>query len=746
MPKARDLNFKPARPNYARALLSLWQATELDAGQQLDVYARILSVAQQLLHVDSASIWWQQSGVEGNQLVCMCASDPLLRQKAIPLTLLPNYWHYLQQQSLMVCDHAEHRLPQHNTIMNELLPFLERYQSIMHVRLMSDGQLLGVLRLERLRAHHWLEDEKTFASLLAEQVVHEYEHEERANMQHELELISRVFTASRDAIIVMSNSGEVQKVNPAFTVNTGFEADEIIGQHYPSWVNAGGQTGVDFVEMCHLVCQSGHWQGELLQRRKGRDSQAVWQTMLAIMDSQGNTTNFIAIESDLSGFKEAQARVHYLSHYDSLTGLANRVELLEQLVHMINIAQSAGTQVAVFCVDIDDFKKVNLSLGHTLGDQLLTTVAARLGHLGDAHGVWARLSADEFIYAVSITHGTPTEPMMISFLEALHQPFALGGQQLRLTASMGSALYPQDAHDAESLLRSAQTAMRAMKQLGGNGYQCYVSTMNSQAIERLLLENQLAHAVSNGELVLHYQPQVCLEDGQLVGLEALVRWQHPELGLVSPGVFIPLAEETGLIEEIGDWVLEEACRQLAQWRAQALPVVTMAVNISAPQFVRRPIVQRIAGLIEQYRLPANLVELELTERVVMNDPSHVRDIMMRLSELGVQLSMDDFGTGYSSLSYLQKFPLDKLKVDMSFVRNIATSKDDLAITKAIIQLGRSLELCVIAEGVETLEQKRLLTSVGCHEGQGYYFAKPLPADKIAALLKHPLTLAQGMLS
>lgn len=746
MPKAHGLNMKIARPNYARALLSLWQATELDAGQEQDVYARTLSVAQHLLHVDSASIWWQQSGDEGDALVCICARDSSLLQTEIPLTLVPNYWQHLQQHSLMVCDHAKHRLPQHQFIIDELFPFLGSHQSIMHVRLMSGGQLLGVLRLERMRAHHWLEDEKIFAALLAEQIVHEYEHESRAKMQRELELISCVFSASRDAIIVMSNTGEVQKVNPAFTINTGFEADEIIGQHYPRWVNAGGQTGVDFVEMCHLFYPSGHWQGELLQRRKGRDSQAVWQTMLAISDTQGKITNFIAIESDLSGFKEAQAKVHYLSRYDTLTGLANRVELLEQLVNMINIAQSAGTQVAVLCVDIDDFKKVNLSLGHTLGDQLLTIIAARLGSLGDARGVWARLSADEFIYVISMTHGQAIEPMMTSFLDGLHQPFALGGQQLRLTASMGSALYPQDAHDAEALLRSAQTAMRAMKQLGGNGYQCYVSTMNSQAIERLLLENQLAHAVSNGELVLHYQPQVCLEDGQLVGLEALVRWQHPELGLVSPGVFIPLAEETGLIEEIGDWVLEEACRQLAQWRDQGLPVVTMAVNISAPQFVRRPIVQRIASLIEQYCLPANWVELELTERVVMNDPSHVRDIMAQLSELGVQLSMDDFGTGYSSLSYLQKFPLDKLKVDMSFVRNIATSKDDLAITKAIIQLGRSLELCVIAEGVETLEQKRLLTSVGCHQGQGYYFAKPLPADRIVALLKHPLALAQGMLA
>ncbi len=747
MPKLHGLNLKKTRPNYARALLSLWQTTELGHGQQQDVYQRILSVAQQLLHVDHARILWQQDCDLGSSLVCICASDAAQLQTSIPISQVSGYVQHLLQHSYIACDNAEHVLSQHQTMMNEWRPFLSTQQSIMHVRLMSDGQLLGVLCLEHERAHHWMEDEKTFAALLAEQIVHEHEHEARATMQQELELISRVFTASRDAIVVLSDSGQVQKVNPAFTHITGFSADEIVGQHYPSWINAGGQTGVDFVAMCHLVCEEGHWQGELLQRRKDRSAQLVWQTMLSVKDpATGEVTNFIAIETDLSAFKEAQARVHYLSHYDPLTGLANRVELLEQLAHMIEVAHSMETQVAVYCLDIDDFKKVNLSLGHSLGDQLLINVATRLKRLGDVRGLWARLSADEYVYITPLDPHAQLEPFMQAMLDELQLPFALGGQQVRLTASLGCSHYPQDAHDAESLLRSAQTAMRAMKQLGGNGYKCYVSTMNHQAVERLLLENQLAHAVTNDELVLHYQPQVSLEDGQLVGLEALVRWQHPELGLVSPALFIPLAEETGLIETIGDWVLEAACAQLAQWRADGLPVVTMAVNISAPQFVRSPIVQRIAELIRQYDLPAHLVELELTERVVMNDPSHVRDVMMQLSELGIQLSMDDFGTGYSSLSYLQKFPLDKLKVDMSFVRNIATSKDDLAITKAIIQLGRSLELRVIAEGVETLEQQRLLKSVGCQEGQGYYFAKPLPADKIEALLKHPFTLAQGMLA
>lgn len=497
MPKSAGLNLKMSRPNYARALLSLWQVTEVGATEQEAVYRRILSVAQQLLHVDHASIWWQESGAQGAELVCICASDDAFSHEPIALSELTHYWAHLQQHSLMCCDNAMHQLPQHQAIVNEWQPYLASQQSMMHVRLMSDGQLLGVMRLERLRAHHWMEDEKTFAALLAEQVVHEHEHEARASMQHELELISRVFTASRDAIIVLSHLGEVQKVNPAFSAITGFTADEIIGHHYPSWVNAGGQTAVDFAAMCHLVCEEGHWQGELLQRRKGKTAQMVWQTMLAVKDNLGTITNFIAIETDLSGFKEAQARVHYLSHYDALTGLANRVEQLEQLAHMIEVAHSMQSQVVVLCLDIDDFKKVNLSLGHTLGDQLLMNVSARLKRLGDVHGVWARLSADEYSYvAPLVALQADVEAFMQGVLDELQLPFALGGQQVRLTASLGCAHYPQDAHDAESLLRAAQTAMRAMKQLGGNGYKRYVSTMNNQAVERLLLENQLAYAVS----------------------------------------------------------------------------------------------------------------------------------------------------------------------------------------------------------------------------------------------------------
>jgi diguanylate cyclase (GGDEF)-like protein/PAS domain S-box-containing protein len=558
-------------------------------------------------------------------------------------------------------------------------------------------------------------------------------------LEAELTLASAVFEVNRDAIVIMDSNGIVRKVNPAFSTTTGFAPEDILGQFYPQWVNADGLSEVDFELICPAVKSGKHWQGELMQRRKSGERQAVWQTMLSVCNDAGEMTHFIAIETDMSAYKAAQAKVHFLSHYDSLTGMANRTQLEHYIGHELSVVTANQHSFAVICIDIDDFKKVNLSLGHSLGDQLLSILALRLERMKLSDGLWARLSGDEFVFAFVPENQTQLMHVMQQITERFSEPFALAEQKIRLTASLGIALYPQDAADSESLLRNAQSAMRAQKQAGGNGARFYTAKMNEQAVERLLLENQLAQAVSLGQLVLHYQPQISLITGKIIGFEALVRWQHPVLGLVMPGYFIPLAEETGLIEEIGDWVLVEACQQAVSWLNMGIDMVPMAVNVSAPQFMRQPIRDRVAQVLAETGLPAQWLELELTERIVMHDPVHVRQTLEDLAALGVILSLDDFGTGYSSLSYLQKFPLDKLKIDMSFVRNIASSRDDLAIAKAIIQLGKTMELTVIAEGIETIEQEHLLAQAGCEEGQGYYYAKPLPAERITTLLMKPIS-------
>lgn len=730
-------SIRPApRPNYANALLSVWQDAELGSGYESLAYARIVEVAQHMLHLDHASIWVLQSDeqqVENLTLVKQSADDGA-RLPFIKATQLPRYLAQLSQAPLIICDQS-HGCDDDVSLWEETQPYLAQGTvSVMHVRLMGDGRLLGVLRLEMKKAHRWSGDEKTFAKLLAEQLVHLLQHEDRVRIQQELELISRVFNASRDAIVVISNTGIVQKVNPAFTQITGFLPEEVLGQYYPLWINQGGQTEVDFDSICGLVATDGHWHGELMQRRKDGEVQAVWQTLLSVRDAHGQVTNYISIETDLSAHKAAQARVHYLSHFDSLTGMANRQLLQLRLAELFAKVNVGFGCVAVVYLDIDDFKKVNLSMGHVLGDQLLITIASRLQHVQFGEGSWARLSADEFVYAGLITNRQSVDQEVDAIVARLSEPFVVGGQYIRLTASIGVALYPEDAHDGESILKAAQNAMRAAKESGGNHVRQYVSLMTQQAEERLHLETQLARAIKENQLTLHYQPQYNLADAKLVGVEALLRWQHPELGWIAPNIFIPIAEETGLIEEIGDWVLEEACRQLAQWKSLALPLVPIAVNVSASQFIRQPICDRVRCLLSQYQIDPALLELELTERVVMHDPMQVKEIMQHLSDIGIQLSIDDFGTGYSSLSYLQQFPLDKLKIDMSFVHNMLESKDSAAIAKAIVQLGKSMELTVIAEGIETRAQQDMLLEMGCEQGQGFYFSHPLSADKLMVFM------------
>ncbi|MCI4410065.1 MAG: EAL domain-containing protein [Thiotrichales bacterium] len=730
-------SFRPVyRPNYANALLSVWQNAELQPGQESLAYARIIEVAQHMLHVDHASIWVLQPN-ENRQtcLVLVKQSPDAAEASSIDIAQMPLYVAQLWQDPIVACDQVDACVCNHEPIWEEVYPYLTKdATSVMHVRLMADGQLLGVLRLEMKKAHRWAEDEKIFAKLLAEQVVHLLQHEDRARIQQELELISCVFKASRDAIVVISNVGIVQQVNPAFTHITGFLPEEVVGKHYPSWVNQGGQTEVNFDDICALVTVDGYWHGELMQRRKDGDVQAVWQTMLSVRDAQGQIINYISIETDLSAHKTAQARVHYLSHFDSLTGMANRQLLHLRLAELFDKVNVESSCVAVIYIDIDDFKKVNLSMGHALGDQLLITIAKRLQHVQFGEGTWARLSADEFVYAGLSTCKQSITQEVETIIARLSEPFAVGGQHVRLTASVGVAFYPDDAMDCESILKAAQSAMRAAKAAGGNDVRHYVSLMTQQAEARLHLEVQLARAIKENQLMLHYQPKYALADAQLIGVEALLRWHHPELGWVAPSIFIPLAEETGLIEEIGDWVLEEACRQLAAWQQAGLPLVPVAINVSASQFIRQPICDRIRYLLGQYQVSPTLLELELTERVVMHDPMQVKEIMQRLSELGVQLSIDDFGTGYSSLSYLQKFPLDKLKIDMSFVHNMLESKDSAAIARAIVQLGKSMELTVIAEGIETQAQQAMLAEMGCEQGQGYHFSRPLSADALVAFM------------
>ena len=431
--------------------------------------------------------------------------------------------------------------------------------------------------------------------------------------------------------------------------------------------------------------------------------------------------------------ERTQANLYRLAHFDALTGLPNRLLFLDRLSQMMAQANRNERLVAIMLLDLDRFKAINDTLGHTMGDLLLKGVAERLAGCVRGDDTVARLGGDEFIVLLpEIRYIEDAATVARKILNALAQPFPLDGHEIFIGTSIGIALYPFD-EELNALLRNADTAMYEAKQQGGNNYQFYSAEMNTASLKHLSLEGALRRALERGEFELHYQPQIDLTRGEIVGVEALVRWRHPDLGLLGPMEFIPLAEENGLIVPIGEWVLRTACAQVRAWQEAGLRPIRVAVNLSARQFYQKDLVGTVARILEQTGLDSRYLELEITESCLMQNTQTTVALLTELSRLGVRFSIDDFGTGYSSLSYLKRFPIDTLKIDRSFVCDIGTDPDDAAIVKAIIALAKSLEMHVIAEGVETPEQLHFLRTHGCNEIQGYLVSRPLPADEVARL-------------
>ena len=450
----------------------------------------------------------------------------------------------------------------------------------------------------------------------------------------------------------------------------------------------------------------------------------------------GVFTGYRGTGSDITERKLTEQRIEFLAYHDPLTGLPNRVLLEDRLEQAIAQAERGHHGLALVFMDLDNFKKINDSLGHATGDALLKEVAARLKRCVRDTDTISRQGGDEFVLVLGGLHGAEGSlPVLTKIMESLQEPFVCEGNELSTSASMGVALYPQDGNCFDILRKKADMAMYRAKEAGRNTYRFFDEAMDEEAVEHLLMRSGLRRAIERGEFVLHYQPQVDIASGRVVGVEALLRWEHPEFGLVQPGRFIPVAEESGLIVPIGAWVIEEACRQAMVWRRAGLPDLVMAVNLSAAQFRRSGIEDTVAQALQRSGLVPALLELELTESILLQDVEQVLATVQRLKQLGVQLAIDDFGTGYSSLSYLKRFDIDKLKIDQGFVRDLASDPDDAAIVRAIIQMAHSLGLRAIAEGVETAELLQQLRGFGCDEAQGYHYARPMPA----AEFEHYLT-------
>lgn len=556
----------------------------------------------------------------------------------------------------------------------------------------------------------------------------------RRQSEEQLRLAGTVFDNIREAILVIDADRRIVTVNRAFTDTTGFAAAEVIGQD-PRMLYSPRQDDGSYDRMWDAVMDTGHWKGETVNQHKNGQSYPVWFGISAVRDKHGHLTHYVGILSDISEIKANEARIEYLAHHDPLTGLPNRVLLNDRLERALASAQRQGLMVALLFLDLDHFKVTNDSLGHVIGDRLLQSVALRLQECVRTTDTVSRQGGDEFLIVLGDLQDVDIAARVArKILERLAEPFDVEGHNINTSFSIGLSMYPGDGGDFTSLLRKADTALYHAKQGGRNNYHFFTETMNASVFDRLQLENRLRQALTNNELSLLYQPVVDLRSGKTMGAEALLRWHNPELGQVSPARFIPIAEEAGLITSIGKWVLREACGQMQRWQQAGLPLITMAVNISAVQFKRDNLVETVAEVLRESGLPPECLELELTESALMQESEKVLDVLQRLKALGVCLSIDDFGTGYSSLSYLKRFSVDKLKIDQSFVRELSVDSEDAAIVLAVIQLGNSLKLNTIAEGVETKEQLNFLREHGCHEAQGYFLSRPVPAAEFSLLL------------
>jgi diguanylate cyclase (GGDEF)-like protein/PAS domain S-box-containing protein len=557
----------------------------------------------------------------------------------------------------------------------------------------------------------------------------------RKQAEDALRLYANVFEHMGEAIVITDRDNRILAVNPAFTRQTGYAIDEVLGKE-PS-VLASGQTPAEtYRAMWTALAQTGYWQGELLGRRRDDSLYPKWMSVTVMRGPDGQITNYIANFTDITARKLAEAQISQLAYHDTLTGLLNRISLQNQLEQALAMAQRDQHALAVAFLDLDSFKTINDTMGHAVGDKLLMEVGHRLRESVRHSDVIARLGGDEFVVVLTeVEDATAAARVAEKILDALARPYRIDNHTLHSTASIGLAFYPDDGADGDTLMKSADTAMYHAKSVGRNNVQFYTAEMNQAAVRRLMLDRDLRAAVDARQFVLHYQPQLDCRDGRVVGVEALVRWRHPREGLVLPEVFIPLAEETGLILPLGKWVLDEACCQLRAWHDAGIRGVTMAVNLSAHQLHSPLLLAHVAQALENCGLAGSDLELEITESVAMHDPEASISQLKALRDLGVKLAIDDFGTGYSSLSYLKLLPIHTLKLDQSFVRDLERDSNDVAICTATIALAHSLGLAVTAEGVETEEQRLFLASHYCDFMQGLLFSAPLPAESALAFIR-----------
>ncbi|WP_425253761.1 EAL domain-containing protein [Janthinobacterium sp. NFX145] len=556
-------------------------------------------------------------------------------------------------------------------------------------------------------------------------------------MESRLELWAKVFEASAESLIVMDAGMRIITVNQAFRRHSLYDMVELIGKR-PAFLLAPDNSPEQLDSLRRTLARRGYWQGEIRVQRKSLESYPAWLVMNAVRGLDGVTTHFIASSLDISERKASERQIEHMAHHDALTGLANRHVSKLRLAAAIAQARRSGEKVGVLFVDLDRFKHVNDALGHHVGDALLQSVSKRLLQLVREGDTVSRLGGDEFVVILNGVGDAAAIAVLLDtrLIPAMREPHQVEGNALYVSCSVGVAVYPDHGDDMDTLMRHADAAMYQAKSGGRDHARMFTPQMQEQQLQQLHLESDLRHAIERQELVLYYQPRIDAKSSRLNGVESLIRWQHPQHGLIAPDSFIPAAEESGLIVSIGAWVIREACRQQLAWREAGAGDIAVSINLSAIQLKNGGLVATLREVLREFPVTPGQIEFELTESILMDNVDDTIATLHAIKALGFALSIDDFGTGYSSLNYLCRFPLDKLKIDMSFVQDIHGSPQNLAVTKTIIGLGHTLGLTVTAEGVESAADADVLRHAGCDELQGFYFARPMPQAHFMAWLAH----------
>ncbi|MBD1585262.1 putative bifunctional diguanylate cyclase/phosphodiesterase [Pseudomonas typographi] len=717
----QDLILRLARQRYVTQS-PLLEAAELITRNACEIYG-----------IDCASLWH----LEGKWLLPITSWSAEQQQYSVPEaidgSLFPDYLSTLHSSRAIDADNTPGDPRTH-----ELAECLARRNitAILDASVRVDGQVVGVLCLEQHGvARPWQSDEVAFAGELADQFAQVITSQTRRAATSALHLFQRAVEQSANAFLLVNCEGIVEYVNPSFTAITQYNTDEVQG-HRLAELPALENLSELLFEAPSALDKSNSWQGEFKSRRKNLEPYWGQLSISKVFNEQRELTHYIGIYEDITQAKLAQQRIERLAYTDNLTNLGNRPAFIRTLDE--RFGREGSPPLALMLVDIDNFKRINDSLGHQTGDKLLISLARRLRNSLSPSGSLARFASNEFAVLLDDTSLEAGQEIATQVLKTLDKPMFVDNQLINVTASVGLACAPLHGLDPQTLMKNAGLALHKAKANGKHQVQVFTEALHAEANYKLFVENNLRRALAQNELEVFYQPKLCLRSGRLLGMEALLRWNHPERGMIRPDQFISVAEETGLIVPIGKWVVRQACRMGKQLTAAGFGPLQVAINLSPKQFSDPDLVASVRTVLEEEELPPHLLELELTEGLLLEATEGTRLLLGQLKGLGLSLAMDDFGTGYSSLSYLKKFPIDIIKIDRSFIRDIPDNQDDMEITSAVIAMAHNLKLKVVAEGIETAEQLAFLRRHRCDVGQGYLFDRPIPSqDLVTALRRYP---------